>query len=223
MISRQASRSYSYQRAGPKLSQIPCALTLFFDVTTLYFESIDVDDARNFGYSKDNKFKETQIMLALVTTHEGLPLTYLIFPGNTYEGHTLVHAVDELKKSYDVERVLFVADRAMFNETNLKALEDSGIHYIVAARLKSLPKTLKNEILNNEFYKATKVDNELHWTKTLAYKDRRLIVSYSSKRARKDAADRQRLIDRLLKKVGSPTESVGGFNLSVMKSVMMNE
>ena len=39
---------------------------LFFDVTTLYFESFEADELRNFGFSKDCKFKETQVVLALV-------------------------------------------------------------------------------------------------------------------------------------------------------------
>ena len=46
---------------------------LFYDVTTLYFESFEADELREFGYSKDCKFKETQIMLALVATTDGLP------------------------------------------------------------------------------------------------------------------------------------------------------
>ena len=47
---------------------------LFFDVTTLYFESFDPDTLRLCGYSKDNKVKETQVVLALMTSVEGLPV-----------------------------------------------------------------------------------------------------------------------------------------------------
>jgi transposase len=72
---------------------------LFFDVTTLYFESFEPDELRSSGFSKDAKFKETQVVLALVTTSKGLPITYKLFPGKTYEGGTLVEVVRELKKS----------------------------------------------------------------------------------------------------------------------------
>ncbi|KJR42609.1 transposase, IS4 family protein [Candidatus Magnetoovum chiemensis] len=62
---------------------------LLFDVTTLYFYSFDDDELRKFGFSKDCKFKETQIMLALAVTTDGLPIDYLVFTGDTYEDSTL--------------------------------------------------------------------------------------------------------------------------------------
>lgn len=49
---------------------------VFFDVTTLYFESFEADELRNFGFSKDCKFNQTQVVLALVTNREGIPITY---------------------------------------------------------------------------------------------------------------------------------------------------
>ena len=45
------------------------------------------------------------------------------------------------------------------------------------------------------------VEDEFHWVKEFPHKKRRLIISYSSKRAKKDASDRSRLIERLVKKV----------------------
>lgn len=175
---------------------------LFFDVTTLYFESIETDELRAFGFSKDCKFKEVQVVLALVTTTKGLPITYKLFPGNTYEGGTLVEVVKDLQTQYAINDILLVADRAMFNEENLSQMERLGIQYIVAAKLKALPKSLKSEILHSEYNdQSTVIGDELHWLKEFEYKSRRLVVGNSSKRAEKDAADRQRLVDRLMKKV----------------------
>lgn len=174
---------------------------LFFDVTTLYFESIDQDELRNFGFSKDCKFKETQVVLALVTTTEGLPVTYRLFPGNMYEGHTLISMVTEIKKVYEVGNILLVADRAMFSRENLETMDAEGIKYIVASRLRQLPRELRREILESEDFIPSVVDDEFHWVKEFSYTGRRLVVSYSSQRSRKDAADRSRLIERLMKKV----------------------
>lgn len=173
---------------------------LFCDVTTLYFESIKTDDIRKFGYGKDGKFNEVQVMLALITTTDGLPITYELFPGNTYEGHTLMTMVEALKKRYAINNILIVADRAMFNEDNLQQMEQSGVNYIVAAKLKTLSNALKNEITADDDFKAATVDNELYWLKEYELGGRRLIVSYNSRRARKDGADRARLIERLLKR-----------------------
>ena len=173
---------------------------LFFDVTTLYFESIDTDELRAFGFSKDCKFKEVQVVLALVTTTKGLPITYKLFPGNTYEGGTLVEMVKDLQTQYAIKNILLVADRAMFNEENLSSMESLGIQYIVAAKLKTLPKSLKSDILHAD-YNEEIIGDEMHWLKEFEHKSRRLVVGYSAKRAGKDAADRQRLVDRLMKKV----------------------
>ena len=174
---------------------------LFFDVTTLYFESFEADELRNFGFSKDCKFKETQIMLALVATTEGLPITYRIFPGNTYEGHTLLNMIEDLKKSYSIKNILLVADRAMFTEKNLQLMDALNVNYIVAAKLKTLPKKMKEQIIAEDNFVQAVVKGEEHWCTEYDHKGRRLVVSYSAKRAKKDAADRQRLVDRIMKKV----------------------
>jgi len=174
---------------------------LFFDVTTLYFESFEKDDLRNNGFSKDCKFKETQVVLALVTTTEGLPISYEVFPGNLFEGNSLITMIGELKKRFDVKNIMLIADRAMFNEENLKHMENEKINYIVAAKLKSLPQTQKKEIFEMGHYEFTNVEETAHWIKELNYKERRIIVSYNKDRANKDSKDRIRLVERLMKKI----------------------
>jgi hypothetical protein len=88
---------------------------VFFDVTTLYFESVIQDELRDFGYSKDCKFHQTQIVLALAVTREGLPLGYKLFPGSTAETKSLISCLDEWKKYIEIQRVVFVADRGIFS------------------------------------------------------------------------------------------------------------
>ena len=66
---------------------------LFYDVTTLYFETFEDDELRNQGFSKDNKSQQPQILVALMVTKEGFPITYEIFAGNTFEGHTIIPVV----------------------------------------------------------------------------------------------------------------------------------
>ena len=68
---------------------------VFFDVTTLYFESVKDDDLRKFGYSKDQQFHSIQVTLALATTSDGIPIGYKLFPGNTGEVSTLLNCIEE--------------------------------------------------------------------------------------------------------------------------------
>lgn len=171
---------------------------LFFDVTTLYFESTEEDDIRQFGFSKDGKFKEVQVVLALITNSEGHPLHYQLYKGKTSETQTLIETLEELKKKFQVGQAFLIADRAMFVEKNLQYMEQKGIQYVVSAKLKALPKSKKEEILKQDFRVSPHTLNPI---KTFEYKKRRLIVNYCEKRAKKDKKDRQRLIDRLMKKV----------------------
>ncbi len=174
----------------------------FFDVTTLYFESFTPDGLRSSGFSKDGKFKETQVMLALITSTEGLPLGYELFPGNSYEGNTLITVIEQIEKNYDLSETFIVADRAMFTKNNLQKLDDKKVKFIVAAKLKTMKKVVKDEI-TNDVAEALKEHNDIDgWTKDYTTDDGyRLIVNYSKKRANKDRKDRQRLIDRLEKKM----------------------
>ncbi len=100
---------------------------LLYDVTTLYFESFTEDEVRRFGFSKDCKFKETQVVLALMTNSQGHPISYELFPGNTSEGATLVESINKLKTRFNVRRAVLVADRAMFVRKNLETMDKMGI------------------------------------------------------------------------------------------------
>lgn len=111
---------------------------LFYDATTLYFESFSEDDLKKNGYSKDMKFNQPQVLLALFVTESGLPVGYELFPGNTFEGHTVTIALNKLKERYHIHDVIFVADRGMLSDTNLRFLEENHYHYIVGAKLRSL-------------------------------------------------------------------------------------
>ena len=125
---------------------------LLFDVTTLYFESIHTDSLRAYGYSKDHRFNTTQLVLALATNTEGLPVGYELFEGNKAEVSTLIEAIESWNQLFSVGQVCFVGDRAMMSKANIQLLESKGYHYIIACKLRSLPKPLKQTILNERYY-----------------------------------------------------------------------
>ena len=75
---------------------------VFYDVTTLSFESVKADSLRDFGFSKDGKFKEVQVVLGLLIDCEGRPVGYELFPGNTFDGKTLEAALDKLEKRFGI-------------------------------------------------------------------------------------------------------------------------
>jgi len=177
---------------------------VFYDVTTFAFESVRKDSLRDFGFSKDAKFKEVQVVMGLLIDREGRPIGYELFSGNTFEGKTLEVSLDKLKKRFTIGKVIIVADRGINSKINLKKIRDKGYDYIFASRIKNMKKDIKEEIFNKEGYKDTagisyKVIDYINKVKAggstheLAEK---LIITYSPQRAQKDRADQERLIKK---------------------------
>jgi transposase len=100
---------------------------VYFDATTLYFESFTEDSGEDAikknGYSKDGKFNQPQVVLALLVTKSGLPVGYKAFSGDTFDGHTIIPALQEIQEHYNIDNVVFVADSGMFNRSNLEAFD----------------------------------------------------------------------------------------------------
>ena len=179
---------------------------IYFDATTIYFESFteDIgDDAiRKNGYSKDLKFNQPQVVLALMVTKEGLPIGYELFSGDTFDGHTLIPSLKILRDKYNVDNVVYVADSGMFNNDNLRELEmleEYNFYYIVGARIKNMQKNIKEQILNKNNYK--ELNSEISIANITLDNGRKLVVTYSLKRARKDKADREKAIKKLKDKL----------------------
>lgn len=176
---------------------------VFFDVTTLYFESTVEDELRGFGYSKDQKFHSVQVVLALATTEDGLPIGYRLFHGATAEIKTLIDCLDAWRAQVEIGQVMLVADRGMMSEGNLAALEEAGVEYLVGASLRKQKANLRERILDAAGYRLAHVEEDPVWVNEFTTEEgRRLITGFSSRRAHKDASDRRRLLDRIQKRLG---------------------
>lgn len=171
---------------------------VFYDMTTLYFEAEDEDDLRKIGFSKDGKFQHPQIMLGLLVGKGGYPISYDIFEGNTFEGHTLLPVLRRIEKKYGFKDVTLIADAAMLSKSNLKNLSDANHKFIVGGRIKNESETLQKQILKNIKF----LHNGGHLD--LAREDgTRLIVTHSEQRAKKDAHNRDRGLTKLKEKIRS--------------------
>ena len=199
---------------------------MFYDCTTLYFESFTEDELRQYGYSKDHKFNQSQVLLTLLVTTDGLPIGYEVFNGSMFEGHTLTSILEKIRLQYKVNRVILVADSGLLSNENIRQLTEHNIEYIVGARLRSLSQKWQDTVLDNRDYLKTQKDEELLRISDFNYdKNRRLIASHSSKRAEKDRHDRQKAIDRLvskLKKSSSVKELISNYGYKKYISVKQN-
>jgi hypothetical protein len=185
---------------------------MLYDVTTLYFESFEEDELRQCGYSKDKKFHETQVVLALAATTDGMPIWYETYPGKTWEGHTFKEFVQKWKDTaLPGTEGIIVADCGMFSSCNLAELKENGLRYVLGVPLKKLSDDMKELVLNLAGYKEIKYGDEEN-IKYLAIKREdgtSILSTWSEKRAKKNSFDRQKLIDRVMKKLSKNKKNQG--------------
>ena len=173
---------------------------LFYDVTTLYFDTDQADDLRRPGYSKDGKHSNQQLVLGLLVSADGCPLAYTIHEGCKYEGHTMLPIVRSFVGRYELEDFVVVADAGMMSEDNIADLEANGMRYIIGARLRNLPPGVRERLLSWE-----KSPKELISCQLGDGGAQRLVVGFSEKRAAKDASNREKGIAKLRKRFASGT------------------
>jgi transposase len=185
----------------------------FFDVTTLYFESVEQDEIRDFGFSKDQKYHTVQIVLALVVDSQGIPLAYETFKGNLAETKTLIPVLENLRKRFSINNVTVVCDRGLASKSNVEALQNNNFHYVIASKLKSMSKKICINDLSKYAplpgqEKVAEEDKVLFYTTPHPqYADTTLVATYSPNRAWKDKDDRERLLEKLKKKISSSDEA----------------
>ena len=164
---------------------------MFYDVTTLYFETAQRDVLREPGFSKDGKTTESQIVLGLLVSEGGYPLSYSLFNGSQYEGFTMIPMIDDFKQRFEIgDDFVVVADSGLMTRTNLTLLQQAGYKYILGARIKNENESVKQWILSLD-----KTDGSSY--EYIRHNGERLIVNYSEKRAGKEAYNRQRGVARL--------------------------
>jgi transposase len=163
---------------------------VFYDVTTLYFETDYSDDFRERGFSKDGKHAQPQVVLGLLVSNDGYPLSYSLFNGSQYEGRTMLPIVEDFVQRFNLEDLVIVADSGLMNQKNIELLTSGGYKYIIGARIKNESDEIKQWIFSLEkrdgcFYELGKLPKS------------RLIVSYSENRAKKDKYNRSKGVKRL--------------------------
>jgi len=185
----------AYQYTKRRLGSIS---VIFYDMTTLYFESEDEDDLRKIGFSKDGKFQKPQILLGLLVGEQGLPIGYDIFEGNKFEGHTLIPTLNKMQSTYGFKKPVVIADAALLSNQNLENLAQEKYKFIIGARIKNESADAKDKILE----KAKGIQDGDNFV--IKKEDgTRLVVTYSKKRAKKDVINRRKGIRKLRQRVRS--------------------
>ena len=163
---------------------------LFYDVTSLYFESFQEDVLRSPGFSKDGKTAETQVILGLLVCENGYPLAYSIFNGAQYESYTMIPAIDDFKQRFELDDFVVVADSGFMISRNVDLLRRGGHQFILGGRIKKYSEEVTQWLMSLPH-------EDGQYNERILDNGDRLIVTYSSKRAAKDAYNRTKGIERL--------------------------
>lgn len=178
---------------------------VFFDTTSLYFEGSGGESLGERGFSKDHHPDLRQMIVGVVLDENGMPLCCEMWPGNTADVKTLVPVIERIRTRFQVSRFSMVADRGMISRDTLTVLEkpESKVPYILGTRMRNV-KEIKEEVLSRagryrEVYpegKSSKDPSPLR-VKEVRVGENRYIVCVNSRQARKDAADRDAIVESL--------------------------
>lgn len=179
---------------------------ILYDVTTLYFEAESEDALRKVGYSKERRV-DPQIVVGLLVDRTGFPLEIGCFEGNVAETTTIVPIITSFLQRHDLAGTPMVvaADAGMLSQSNLAALDEVKLSFIVGSRMTKAPGDLEShfhwngdvfadgQIIDtvtprhgNTKVNDTKLRAEPVWNPNNDAGAWRAIWSYSAKRARRD-------------------------------------
>ena len=170
---------------------------LLYDLTSTYLESeppFAETDKRQFGYSRDKRFDCVQVVIGLVVTPEGFPLTYEVLPGNTADKTTLKMFLEKIERLYGKARRIWVMDRGIPTEEVLGQMRQSDppILYIVGTPKGRLSR-LESQLVDKPWQEV----REGVQVKLLFESGERYLLAQSADRVNKERAMRRRQLKAL--------------------------
>ena len=189
---------------------------VFLDTTSLYFEGEGGDSLGQYGKSRDHRNDRKQMMVAAVIDNQGRPLCCETYPGDIADVNTLVPVVDRLRQRFNIDRVCVVADRGMISQETVSELEERNWYYILGVRMRN-QKEVREEVLKRRGrYRAVEAkgqnakDSSPLKVKDVEVDGRRYVVCLNEDQARKDAADREAILESLENRLSQGDKSLVG-------------
>ncbi len=189
---------------------------VFFDTTSIYFEGNGGEHFGQRGFSKDHRPDLFQMVVGAVLDDNGRPICCEMWPGNTTDVTTLIPVVERIRKRFGVNSFCVVADRGMISAETVSLLEENNIACILGCRMRKV-KAIQTEVLTRagkyqEVYpeSADRKKPAPLKVKEVHHDGKRYIVCVNERQARKDAADRQAIVDSLQEQLKKGAKSLVG-------------
>jgi len=189
---------------------------VFFDTTSIYFEGQGGQHFGHRGFSKDHRPDLRQMVVGALLDGNGRPICCEMWPGNTTDVTTLLPEVERLRSRFGIGTFCIVADRGMISATTLDKLDEAQMPYILGARMRRV-KQINTEILTragrySEVYpeSADRKQPAPLKVKEVLHEGTRYIVCLNERQARKDAADRQAILEALKRQLKKGPKALVG-------------
>jgi transposase len=172
---------------------------LLYDLTSTYFETDEdrgPDDLRQFGYSRDKRGDCRQVVIALIVTPEGFPLSYEVMSGGTADSTTLSGFLDRIEHRYGRANRIWVMDRGIPTEDSLAKMRSIGASYLVGTPKGRLTK-LEQAFLNQPW---AKVRDGVQ-VKRLATEEDVYVLAQSDARIDKERGMRRKRLRRYIERL----------------------
>lgn len=191
---------------------------VFLDTTSIYFEGEGGEELGRGGFSKDHRPDLKQMIVGVVLDGNGVPLCSEMWPGNTADVEALLPVVERIQKRFHASGFCVVADRGMISRETLEVLEspENKIRYILGERMRNV-REVYEDVLDApgdfiEVYpegSSTKDPSPLK-VKEVVIGERRYIVCLNTRQARKDALDREAIVEALKEQIRSGAKAMIG-------------
>lgn len=172
---------------------------LLYDLTSTYFETDEdrgPDDLRQFGYSRDKRGDCRQVVIALIVTPEGFPLSYEVMGGGTADATTLSGFLDRIEQRYGRANRIWVMDRGIPTEDSLAKMRSIGASYLVGTPKGRLTK-LEQAFLNQPWAQV----REGVQVKRLATEQDVYVLAHSDARIDKERGMRRKRLRRYIERL----------------------
>ncbi len=166
---------------------------VFWDTTSTYFEGTGPETMAKYGHSKDHRPDRVQIVIGLLMTQEGIPVSHEIFPGNMNDVKSFAKALEIVKQRFSIEKIVLVGDRGMVSAPLLEEIESQKLEYIVGVRMRKM-RSMDDVLSRRGRYHEVRPNLKV---KEVKHENDRYIVCFNPEEAVYDRQSREQMIKKL--------------------------
>ncbi len=175
-----------YQRAFPQSVRL-----VLYDLTSVYFEGHGPAHLAQYGHSRDHRSDRPQIILAVATDTEGLPLHVSVLRGNRNDTQTLQGLLHTLRRRFGIQEATFVFDGGMSSQINLEALTAANLGYVTRLSAATLHRLVEELALDKQLE-----FGDRQTLMEITHQGKRYVIAGGRWRQQRDQERRQSRIDK---------------------------